>query len=166
MGKKSTKPAAPMSTLPKAPVLYINDPSTDLPHARYVRDMIPACNLIFHVRDQAAACELEEEPGVSKAEMLTADLRNGHLDGSVAIISDGLVDSKTADKIATASHVRTEAIKHGCNFASVNLYHEQGTPAADKTKWGTNHLELRITSMSVEEVAEKIYHWLCMFSTI
>jgi hypothetical protein len=166
MGKKSNKTAnktVAAMHITKAPVLYINDPTTGLPHARYVRDMIPACNLIFNSPNEVLLEMSPLEVRVNKGEMLTADLRNGDLDGSVAIIGDGLEDSKTDGKIAMARHVRVEAIKHGCNFASINLYHEQGTPAEDKDLWGTNHLELGITNMSVKEVAEKIYHWLCMY---
>lgn len=157
MGKQSRKTIiSPPPVLPKAPVIYLNDPTTDIPHARYLRDMIGSCIIAFHSPD-----DVPTGSTVSSAEVLTADLRNGYFDHSVVIINDNLTDSKAADKLSTATHCREETIKHGCNFASVNLYLKDGTPTEDLKSWGTNHLDLCVANLTVKEVAEKVYRWLC-----
>ncbi|KIX05426.1 uncharacterized protein Z518_06298 [Rhinocladiella mackenziei CBS 650.93] len=161
MGKKSKQSTNP--GLPRAPVLYLNDPTTGVPHARYLRDMIPLCVLVFHPGEDLP---VTTDSSLTAAEILTADLRAGHFGDSVAIISDNVTDSMANDKIRTATHIRQGAIKHGSNFASVNLYLESGTPPADKDKWGTNHLELCVSNLTVKEVAEKVYRWLFTVLTV
>jgi len=161
MGKKSKQHASKVSpvcatgTLPKAPVLYLNDPTVGVPHAHALRSMIPSCAISSHSPEDVPA-----DCAVSAAELCTAGVREGRYDDGILMISDCRRDAETGDKIRTAAHCREETIKHGCNFASVNLYLEQGTPVDDRKKWGTNHLELCVTNLTVAEVCEKVHRWL------
>ncbi|KAK5453594.1 hypothetical protein LTS15_006780 [Exophiala xenobiotica] len=161
MGKKSTKtPRA--SALPKAPIVYLNDPVKDMPHARYVRDMIPEAILAFGPREDKKP---HNNPPVTLG-MIQRHI-GIRLNDRILVVGDNQPDTRTKVKIETAKEFQDHAIKHGCNFASVNLYTEQGAPAGDKKKkWSTNHLDLCIKDLSVEDVAEKVYHWLFTVFTV
>jgi hypothetical protein len=159
MGKESTK-APRASALPKAPIIYLNDPVKDMPHARYVRDMIPGAILAFGPR--------EDKKPVNNPPVTLGMIQRHigiRLNDRILVVGDNQPDTRFKVKIETAKEFQEHAIKHGCNFASVNLYTEQGTPAAGdkKKKWSANHLDLCIKDLSVEDVAEKVYHWLCTY---
>ncbi len=158
MGKKSTKTTR-ASALPKAPIIYLNDPVKDMPHARYVRDMIPGGILAFGPREDKQA---QTSPPIS-LEMIQHHIQRGRFNDRILVVGDNQPETRSKVKIETAKEFQEHAIKHGCNFASVNLYTEQGTPAGDKKKWGTNHLDLCIKNLSVKDVAEKVYQWLCTY---
>ncbi|KAK7897110.1 hypothetical protein LTR67_004999 [Exophiala xenobiotica] len=162
MGKKSTKtPRA--SALPKAPIIYLNDPVKDMPHARHVRDMIPGAILAFGPR--------EDKKPVNNPPVTLGMIQRHigiRLNDRILVVGDNQPDTRSKVKIETAKEFQEHAIKHGCNFASVNLYTEQGTPAAGdkKKKWSANHLDLCIKDSSVEDVAVKVYHWLFTVFTV
>lgn len=151
MGKSSK------ANLPQAPVVYINDPAVDMRHARHFADMIPSSKIVF-----LSQVEMPKGCPVQGRNLVASDIRRGEFDKSVGIINETLQDSNTQEKIETAVLLREEAIKHGSNFVSVNLYREHPTPAEDKDKWGTNHLEFCTGGgMSEKQIAERVYHWLC-----
>lgn len=162
MGKKTPKKTTAATVhlnTPMTPVIYLNDPSPDFPHARHLRDMIPSGVIGFLSPGRFPP---EQDTNSTALEWLLADFRKGDFDDCVLVVKDDLTDSETADKIAAANRCHEETIKHGCNFASVNLYLEDGTPSTELKKWGTNHLELCVANLTVKEVVEKIYRWLCM----
>ncbi|EXJ77220.1 hypothetical protein A1O3_10378 [Capronia epimyces CBS 606.96] len=141
--------------LPKAPVVYLNDPAADMPHASSLRDMIPCSQVVFLSKiDMPADCPVQGR------NMVASDIRNGTYDRNVAIVNENFADSQIKEKIDTAHLLREESIKHGCNFVTVNLYLAHGTPTEDKSKWGTNHLDFCIGGMSAQQVAERVYRWL------
>jgi len=165
MGKQSsrflsfTTPPA----LSRHPWIYVNDPTANTPHAKSLKDMIGDCLLSCHTRHDSNPFAPEESETEKMAVCL--DMLKDATFGSgqnVFLITEHLADSKNSDKLETAKKFRQMAIKGGRNFASVNLYLQHGTPEKERAKWGPNHLELGITNMTVREVVQTIYQWLCI----
>ncbi|KIW74176.1 hypothetical protein Z517_12116 [Fonsecaea pedrosoi CBS 271.37] len=163
MGKKSNRFLSFTTPPPlsRHPWIYVNDPTTNTPHATSLQDLIGDCIVSHHTRhdgDLSSTQESETEKMAVCLDMLKDDTFSAGQ--NVFLITEHLADSKTADKLETATKFREQAIKGGRNFASVNLYLQDGTKKKEKAKWGPNHLELGITNMTVKEVAQEIYQWL------
>jgi hypothetical protein len=78
---------------------------------------------------------------------------------TITIIKDTDVESDTAAKIAHWYH--EDAIKLGCNFASINVYYTDSDKSNASSSWGSNHLELCARGQTTKDIAKKIYKWLC-----
>lgn len=78
---------------------------------------------------------------------------------TITIIKDTDVESVIAAKIAHSNH--QNAIKLGCNFASVNVYYTDSDKSKSSSSWGSNHLELCARGQTTKDIATKIYKWLC-----
>ncbi|KIW93421.1 uncharacterized protein Z519_06026 [Cladophialophora bantiana CBS 173.52] len=159
MGKKSNRLlgfTTPPS-LPMHPWIYVNDPTTSTPHVSSLKGIIGDCSILHHSNDGDDNFEAREKLAATLDTLKDDAFGAGQ---NVMLITENLADSKTTDKLEAATKIREQAIKGGRNFASVNLYLQDGTKENDKAKWGPNHLELGITNMTVKEVAQKIYSWL------
>jgi hypothetical protein len=164
MGKKSKKAAVASTTpTPIAPWLYINDPKEGIPHIDHLYTMIPNSTKVNNPTDNKAT------------QFLTDSLLTNLTKSDIPLIADNYSESSEnlSKKLVTANAVRDAAIKHGCNFVSINIYEGEGTGTKkeDLEKWGTNHLEIKAGAdddeKSQKEVAEKIYRWLCkLFSLV
>ncbi|EXJ69423.1 uncharacterized protein A1O5_07459 [Cladophialophora psammophila CBS 110553] len=159
MGKKSNRFLGFTSppSLPRHPWIYVNDPTTNTPHVSSLKGIIGDCSILHRSNDGDANFEARERLAASLDTLKDDAFGAGQ---NVMLITENLADSKTTDKLETATTIREQAIKGGRNFASVNLYLQDGTKENDKATWGPNHLELAITNMTVREVAQKIYSWL------
>ncbi|KAG9787314.1 hypothetical protein KCU88_g2066, partial [Aureobasidium melanogenum] len=162
MGKRGKMAEATDSIRPfnpedvvKAPIIYINDPADSMPHAHYLADMIPVSTTVYLTNP-----DIPEGCGFKSCDLVASYIRNGAFTHSVAVIIDKLSDGETKYKIDNATVLRQEAIKNSTNFVSVNLFYDERTPADDFSKWGTNHIEMRIGKHSVAEVAERIFRTL------
>ncbi|KIV83998.1 hypothetical protein PV11_05978 [Exophiala sideris] len=157
MSPKSTKKqsTSPPTALPQAPIVYINDPTEDLRYAHYLRDLIPNCTCI-PLPDK----ELLNNSFGTELDTLSVKVAAGSPDDGIVLLCESGPDSKPAEKINTVKLFREEAIKHGRNFASVNLSSMESVTSGSKLDWGTNHLEMHLRGQSTEEVANKVYHWL------
>ncbi|OAP55245.1 hypothetical protein AYL99_10218 [Fonsecaea erecta] len=158
MGKKSSRFLSFTSppALSRHPWIYVNDPTTNTPHATSLKDMIGDCVLSRHTTPE----ESEAEKLAVCLDVLKDDTAG--TGQNVFLITEHLADSKTTDKLETAKKFRELAIKGGRNFASVNLYLQHGTKEKERAEWGPNHLELGIANMTVKEVVQNIYEWLCI----
>lgn len=158
--KSKTKTSTSLPTaLPEAPLIYINDPSQDLQYANYLRDLIPNSTLI--------ALPKKDQLGNTFGTVLDAlsvKVAARELDDGIVLLCESLPDSKVAEKINTVKTFQQEAIKNGRNFASINLCSDETVAPAGKLTWGSNHVEVITETKSTQEVAEKVYQWLCMLS--
>ncbi|KIW22541.1 uncharacterized protein PV07_12419 [Cladophialophora immunda] len=164
MGKKSNRFLSLTTPPPlsRHPWIYVNDPTTNTPHAASLKDMIGECIMSGHIKPDENLSATEESE-TEKLGYCLDSLKDDATFGAgqnVFLITEHLADSKTTDKLETAKKFREQAIKGGRNFASVNLYLQNGTKEKEQAKWGPNHLELGITNMTVKEVAQSIYQWL------
>jgi hypothetical protein len=83
---------------------------------------------------------------------------------TITIVKDTDVESDTAAKLAHSYH--QDAIKLGCNFASVNVYYTDSDKSKTSSAWGSNHLELCARGQTTKDIATKIYKWLCKLNDI
>lgn len=151
MGKPSKK-ATTSSALPLTPILYINDPQFEGPNIDAISAVIPSTSIITRKAYQPTSINDFFRIPASKE--------------TVLIIADNQSDDDHGTKISFSYECKTASIKHGCNFASINLYLQSSTPPTKLKDWGTNHLDLCIARLAPEETADKVYKWLCTFPTI
>ncbi|EXJ83144.1 hypothetical protein A1O1_06763 [Capronia coronata CBS 617.96] len=162
MGKLSKREAVGVTSgLPLAPVVYVNDPFANMPHTIQLCDMIASSTIVY-----LAKVDMPRGFPVQGRDKVASEIRNGAFDKNITIINENYIDSQTKDKIDTVNLLREEAIKHGCNFVSVNLYVNKGTQKEDISKWGTNHLDCCIGDMTPKQVAERIQKFLFKVLTV
>jgi len=116
-----------------------------MPYACALRDLIPIAALF--------------DGPVSPLEVMASIRHRSKANNTIGIIRDNRLDGENDRKRKTAHELREATINRGCNFASINLYYQDGSTNGDT--WGTNHLDLCITGLSVSDVAERVYKWLC-----
>lgn len=160
MAKKSGNKPVRRHTLPKAPIIYINDPVAGMPHARYIRDMIPDGILAFGPPDDKDALAKSNPVSLEK---IQKQLKLGKFNDRVLVVGDHHLDEDTDVKIETAKEFHKHAIKYGCNFASINLYFDGLASEAKLKAWNSNHLNLCISNIPVKDIAERVFRWLCTF---
>ena len=144
----------------------MSDPLDDNAHAEKVKSMIEAFSLQYLKDDFYTGSEvtpvetllnsidnLKDARGISKKAIMVVDKMNQ-------------LDSEISGKIKAATKVREHAAKSGRTFASVNLYKKEGTKKSAIKNWGPNHLELSITDLTVQQVADKVYKWLCTYLSL
>ncbi|KIW13943.1 hypothetical protein PV08_06724 [Exophiala spinifera] len=163
MAKKSGNKPIRRPALPKAPIIYINDPVAGMPHARYIRDLIPNCILAFGPPDDKDALAKSTPYSLEK---IQKQLKLDKFNDRVLVVGDNRVDEDTEVKIETAKEFHKHAIKYGCNFASINLYFDGLASEAKLKSWNSNHLNLCISNIPVKDIAEKIFRWLFTALTV
>ncbi|KAJ9618115.1 hypothetical protein H2204_013162 [Knufia peltigerae] len=154
MAKKSGNKPIRRHGLPKAPIIYINDPVEGMPHARYIRDLIPDSILAFGPPSDRDT--LTKSLPVS-LEKLQKKLK---INDRVLIVADNRLDDETDVKIETAKEFHKHAIKYGCNFASIDLYFGGLASEVKLTSWNSNHLNVCISNIPVKDISEKVFRWL------
>ncbi|KAK5214806.1 hypothetical protein LTR72_012077 [Exophiala xenobiotica] len=93
MGKKSTK-ILRASVLPNAPIIYLNDPIKDMPHARYVRGMIPDAILALGPQEDGKA---ENSPPVP-LEAIQHHIGRGCFNDRILVAGDNQPDTRSKSR--------------------------------------------------------------------
>ncbi len=125
--------------MPKAPWVYVNDPTPDSLYARKLASLIPdVLHFILHPAASTASVEIPKKPK------------------SLVLITDPKTDHDQCRKIQTATEFKEQAIKIGANFASINIMMDMSN-VRDIDNFGTNHLNIA----GAPGISDRIYKWLC-----
>ena len=134
MGKKAQAKNADLFGMPKAPWIFVVDPSIDGRYGMQLSALIPEGHCLF-------SCP-------SKYPSIKTPLVIVH-------------KATSQDKdVAQVRIVRGKAIEHGANFASVNIMNEAGE--SEKTdNWGTNHLDIVTGPTTAEAIFKWLCESIC-----
>jgi hypothetical protein len=156
MAKSTSKAKAKTSKhakagLPLAPWIYINDTTRETTE---VADALSALIPETSANHLAKIASTNIEQALQSADQNT-------LPGEALIIFAGF-EKNQITAAHDANYHREAAIRHGRNFASVNITSETTEDVASgiKPDWGTNHLHLK-TNGGIQKTAESIFKWLC-----
>lgn len=125
--------------IPKAPWIYINDPTPDSVHANELAALIPDV-----IRLTVAEAAFAGKPKLPKAHK------------SVVLIIDSKSDYESSQKQKSSKQLNESAIKLGTNFASIDIKRDM-SKVSEIDAFGTNHLNVA----GVPGIATGIYKWLC-----
>jgi len=140
--KANSKTKTVSCGLPTAPWIYVNDPLDNAAVASALNGLIPNGVLINKTTNKALKQVIDP-----------------NYKAVVVVLTTSYPEACTAATQAIANEYREAAITHGCNFASINVFYSNAHKTA--AGWGTNHLEVGAGGLTAQEVAEKIYKWLC-----
>lgn len=138
--------------MPIAPWVYIHDATPGAPYLHTLQARLPAATCF-----ELGVHSSDDSSSLLPAARMVARILLGELDQRVVLIRGN--EGTLSERVRTSNALKTAAIKHGCNFASVNISaSDNGT--TDLEQWGTNHLEVK--AEDVDATTEKIFKWLCM----
>jgi len=137
-GANKNKPSSQLR-IPKAPWIYINDPTPDSVHASELAALIPDV-----IRLTVAEAAFAGKPKLPKAHK------------SVVLIIDSKSDYESSQKQESLKQFSESAIKLGTNFASIDIKRDM-SKVSEIDAFGTNHLNVA----DVPGIATRIYKWLC-----
>lgn len=141
--------------IPKAPFIYVNDPTPNGIFVTQLTKLIPkTIRVTLSPHPDHSICYLNT--------MRSSDHRD-----TVFIFADYKSHDQEESQKKAANLVRTAAIRVGSNFASINIHCD--SDGSIKTRhWGGNHLDIPITtyaefvnSIEAHSQAQIIYKWLC-----
>lgn len=139
MSKTSKNKPINQLRMPKAPWIYINDPTPGSVHANELAALVPdAPHLVF------VEAAFAGKPKIPKEHK------------SMVLITDSKGDHENNQKIKNSKQVNESAIKFGTNFASINIMNDM-SKVSETDVFGTNHLNVA----DVPDIAINIYKWLC-----
>lgn len=141
--KKSGKSTVQSTGLPFAPWIYISDPCEGSPNAHALAAMIPKTALLNHRTTSATIVKKITKPAFND---------------TVCLIINNNVDGYAEHSLEYSNRMKEAAIEHANNYVSVYLTTDADMP---KLNWGTNHLNLNISDLTPQGVAETVYKWLC-----
>lgn len=141
--KRSCKTTAQTTALPLAPWIYISDPFDGCPNALALAAMIPKLALLGRRTSPASIIKTITKPSFND---------------TVCLILENNLDGYADASLKCSNTLKAAAIEHAHNYVSVYLTIDTDMPTLD---WGTNHLNLNISNLTPQGVAETIYKWLC-----
>lgn len=131
--KVDKKAKAIVSGMPKAPLVYVSDPTPCGIYGRDLSALIP---------DAVYVCVQET--------FKLPDVK------STMVLVDKKGDKDIDKKIKRARTLQEAAISQGINFVSVNIV-EDKSRLSETSGFGTNHLNIEASP----DTATKVYQWLC-----
>jgi hypothetical protein len=164
MAKKSksttTAPKIAAPPAPKAPWIYISDPSTNTPNAAALSALLDSPRQFQYITHSTPA---HSAHGIDSVDEFLARLdkanKEKHQSKKVYLIVDLRGDDQKEAKLKMMGRVRDLATKSSRDFASVNL--NNGSGKHDAKDWGSHHFSFDVGDHKPEELADKVYKWLC-----
>jgi len=138
---KSNKTKLSNLGMPKAPCIYVCDPTSGTKHAKELAALIPEVLHFILNRAEVLVC-----PRIPK------ELK------SLVLITDPKSDHDNHQKIKTSKELQQKAIGLGANFVSINIMNDM-SKISTADKFGPNHLDIA----DAPGIATKIYKWLCKY---
>ncbi|RVX70943.1 hypothetical protein B0A52_06100 [Exophiala mesophila] len=159
MGKRSKKadPSKPLKT-PIAPWIYVFDATPGAPYLHTLQARLPSV-VCFDLGGHSPG-----DSSLVPTARVVAQILLGKHDEQIVLVRGS--EGTLKERIRTANALHTAAIKHDCNFASINIStaDDETTKQGSQVEWGTNHLEIKVED--VEATTEKIFKWLFTAFTV